>query len=383
MKKVLIIFPISHQAPLMLSICKHVSCSSLMIHALDIDKWVLYDEKQSTQLFPFYALLLKKRSSNKILNRFFLYFQLLIHLIVDRFLIKSVIKEYDIIDFHYLCDIYYPLIPIVSRMGKKIKINLWGSDLFRVGVKEQERQYHCFKLANLVQVSTKPMFLELQKRIPEFSNKILVQHFGNQVLTDDLNMLNDNIDISFLPNYSSSKITVTCGYNGSSGQQHKAIISMLNNLPKGIQEKLYLLFPMTYGGDKDYIKEIKKMLNNSCYSFDVIDTRLTNRQVFDIRRVTDVVINIQITDAFSSSLQEHLLCTNILLVGDWLPYEILDENGIIYYKSSVASLQKKILYILNNINDIKIVCADNKDKINKLVSWDHVSEKWKSIYESL
>src|SRR5690606_2459589 len=126
------------------------------------------------------------------------------------------------------------------------------------------------------------------------------------------------------------KLMVTCGYNGSKAQQHSIIINAIRGMDEGIKAKIFLVFPMTYGGDLNYLKSIQASLNGLQIPYLLISKSLSDVDVAKLRIETDITINIQISDAFSASLQEHLFAQNLLLVGDWLPYQILTDNQVFF-----------------------------------------------------
>jgi hypothetical protein len=110
---------------------------------------------------------------------------------------------------------------------------------------------------------------------------------------------------------------------------------------------------------------------------------LSHRENAELKILTDIVVNIQITDTLSASLQEHLYAKNILLVGEWLPYKIFDENGIFYMKTSCEKLSENISYCIDNLDVLKQKTKNNYMKIKSLSSWDFVSRDWLKIYNEL
>ena len=95
-----------------------------------------------------------------------------------------------------------------------------------------------------------------------------------------------------------------------------------------------------------------------------------------------VVVNIQKTDAFSGSLQGHLYCNNVLIIGEWLNYVPLDNNNVYYIKTSVTNLSSKIETVLLELPKYKEMCLGNHDKMANLTSWKAVLPCWAEAYNS-
>ena len=68
---------------------------------------------------------------------------------------------------------------------------------------------------------------------------------------------------------------VTCGYNGSEGQNHAAIIEAIKNLPEEIKGKASFLFPMTYGATAEYLSTVYNALDKAGVHYTIIDISLS------------------------------------------------------------------------------------------------------------
>ena len=115
----------------------------------------------------------------------------------------------------------------------------------------------------------------------------------------------------------------------------------------------------------------------------MLKSHLSNVDVAKLRIETDIAINIQQTDAFSGSLQEHLFAGNILLVGDWLPYDILDENHVFYKKSSLTDLSDQIKDCIVNYDKYKKMTCGNQDKMHNISSWRVAAKRISVIYDDM
>ena len=363
----------------MSSIQKNVGCQSIHFDLLDIDKWMLHSDSCKSLSYKWYGKVLGLRSNKPLVC----WIKRCLHRFFDRILLREIFSEYDIIDFHYYSSIYFPLIPLAKSLGKKVKITLWGSDLLRATDEEKTEQVKGYEIADLIQVATPFMSDALCSVFPKFKYKVCILPFGNQSL-DDFNLhWDDSVDDSFLAHYDKNKKMVVCGYNGSSGQRHLEMIKMLNELPNEIQKQIYVVFPMTYGAEPSYVNKVSEALSNNYYSYDVLLNRLDSKQLFDLRRLTDIAINIQITDAFSGSIQEHIFCENVLLVGEWLPYSMLKDAGIFYKITSLDNLSSSFVDVFYNYETYRKKCFNNKMLMYGLTSWAGLKDKWRAMYISI
>jgi hypothetical protein len=183
----------------------------------------------------------------------------------------------------------------------------------------------------------------------------------------------DLLNIPFT--YSKFKIIVV-GYNGSPNQQHFDII---NSLSKYNWNDDLFIFPFTYGGTKLYRKKLEIMINKKELSYLFIDDYLSNEKIAALRVISDVLVQLQTTDALSASTQEHLYAGSRVIVGSWLPYSFLRDNGVIY--ETVDSVDEIGEYLNKTItNKISKYKKNHNNKIiRNLSSWDETINCWYSL----
>jgi hypothetical protein len=97
---------------------------------------------------------------------------------------------------------------------------------------------------------------------------------------------------------------------------------------------------------------------------------------------TDIVLNAQVSDGFSGSIQEHICAKNIVIVGDWLKYPLLDESGIFYLKSRIGEFGNHLQRIVGDIDKYRQLTAGNDEKICRLSSWKSRLPLWLDIYSA-
>jgi hypothetical protein len=71
------------------------------------------------------------------------------------------------------------------------------------------------------------------------------------------------------------------------------------------------------------IKNLIDRIRNFGINNLVIEERVNDFELAEIRFVSDITINMQTTDALANSIKEAIAAQNILIVGDWLPYDYI------------------------------------------------------------
>jgi len=179
-------------------------------------------------------------------------------------------------------------------------------------------------------------------------------------------------------------LILTVGYNNSPAQQHIEILNSIQKRRREVPENLFLVFPMTYGATDKYRKTVRKHLEQHGFRYKIFDKFMPDEEMAMLRRASDLMIQVQITDQFSGSMQEHLYTENVVITGDWLPYGTLDEKGIFMLKvSSVEEVGEKLVYALNNLDSLKEKCKKNPEIIWELSSWEKNIHSWIDMYEEL
>ena len=357
--KVLILYHSSNQAVLMDSMCKHLNKIGICSDSFDTTKLRMFSPKGHKKPFCvwLYKKLMKLPHGKNFIERHFFYR-----------LIRRVAKDYDIIDVQSLFKpMYGYLVPQFKRMGKKVKIHIWGTDFYKYSFEPNHAKWQTVALrdADIIHVATETMKSDFINRFPEFTSKIRTGVFGNQHLDDLMEFAKnpERTDLSFVKENCQNKIIVTCGYNARSRHQHLKMIDAIDKLPRNIQDRIFVVFPMTYLRENAYLTQVQTALNKVHFKYAIINDFLSENQLFSLRSLTDLYINVIKSDALSSSTQEHLFSGNVVIVGDWLPYNIFEENGLFYIKTSLTKLYDNIHYAIAHIDELKKRCTENPKRL--------------------
>lgn len=372
--KVLLLYQFLNHSSLVGALAGHMRPKGIEIDCLDLPTLSFLSGKKGRSNFLKSLYLLWERIGK--LRRVFSVF------LKSRYIMAQ-IKDYDLVDIHSY-DLYYNnIIPKIKKKGKPLIIMIWGSDFYRATPEALEKRRQGFAMADIIHLETESVKEDFLKVYPEFESKIRIVQFG----LNQLDMLNEAmrqpIDrVTLIPEDAyKNKLVVTCGYNGIDSQQHEIMIEALSKLPESIRQRLYVLVPFTYGWKPEYKEEVIKCLNKSKLPYTLLDQRLSDSQITELRRISNIVINIQVTDSFSASLQEHMMAGSVMVVGNWLPYQVFDNAGLFMLKTSLNELEKNINDAITNYDYYKDKSTVNKQRAYNLSSWEGVSDKWINIYK--
>lgn len=300
-------------------------------------------------------------------------------------ILNNLFKKYSIVDIHFFGPIYFKIIDLLIELNKKVKITIWGSDFYRSPIKRKEKQREYYKKVDVIHICTVGMKNDFINYYKDFENKIRIAHFGifQFEVIKELLKIHTITAIKKQFGLPTDKLVITCGSNGIEQQQHSLIIDAIYKLPANVKKGLFLLIPMTNGYDKQYKDALEKKIMNLGCDYKFLIENLSVEDICKLRIGTDITINIQTTDAFSASIQEHVYAKNLLIVGDWLPYDKLKEYDIFYKKTSIENLNATLKLAISNYSNLKETCKYNTEKISKMSSWNYVVKNWKAIYTQI
>jgi hypothetical protein len=220
---------------------------------------------------------------------------------------------------------------------------------------------------------------------PEFEDKIRIAVFGNKNydIIDELSGAGTNAQYREELQVPRDKIIITIASNGNKGHQHLKILESIGSLSPDLKNQLFLIIPMTYGLEKSYLPQVRQKANTIGVPYLILTSFLTLSEVCKYRIVGDITITIQISDALSAAIQEHIYTGEILIAGDWLPYKVLSDNDIFFMTTSMESLTDRIIDSVKNHQSLRDRCKGNREKLAEFSSWEHVINDWYEIYSEI
>lgn len=302
---------------------------------------------------------------------------------------SSILNKYDIINFHSLAPNTLSFVNYINQ-DKKIILSFWGSDLYQTsGIKNYYEQIKAVQRADIITVLNYEMEkVVLAKFGSELKNKIYHTALG---IDDEIFDLMDNNkkvrpDISFLKKYNipESKIKITVSYSGNPVCNHILILHELEKIESNIKEKIHLLVPMTYSNDSpQYMKDVIVALDLTKINYTLFDKFLSLDELAKLKVNSDIMIQMNKSDGFNTSVREALYADNILISAVWLPYSLLRSEDMFFYETDFTKLGERVTFVINNYDKIKCNTATNPIKAKRLTAFSHNFKPWIRIVESL
>ncbi|MDQ3635255.1 MAG: hypothetical protein M3405_12225 [Acidobacteriota bacterium] len=302
-------------------------------------------------------------------------------------IISKQIRDNDIIDIHFVESAYGRYINTLKSKKTKLITTLFGSDLFRTNNSQKKLQTPLFEKADAV-VLSENMIPYFEEHFPGYESKYVLNQYGSSrldLIDKKTSKFNRN-EIREKYGITKDKIVISCGYNAKKEQQHLKILDEINKFSEVDKKHLFLIFLLTYGIDEsggEYVNLIKKKFQESGMPNLCMENRLTDEEIAEVRIISDITINMQTTDALASSIKEAMVAGDIMLIGEWLPYEIYKNLGVFYLTTSFETLYEKLKYILNNFDELRDKSEANREKILNFASWKILINDWIKLYKEV
>jgi hypothetical protein len=268
--------------------------------------------------------------------------------------------------------------------ASRLILTVFGSDFFQLSGFKKPWYRKVFQSADFV---TSNNSMAMEKIRDDFSlrpERLKICRFGNDTLETIGRLENIPIRVSReLLHLPTGKKIICIGYNYDSIQQH---IPVLQSIAENIElrrqkDELFFLVPMTYGTEAGYRARLLDALSRFPFHYLTLEKFLSQEENAHLRRVPDIIIQLQKSDSLSASTQEHMFAGNLLITGDWLPYDDMVNAGI-YFRTVADPRQSgpELLNCLENLEAEKQKCTGNRGAIKKLSSWSANIDSWLGLY---
>jgi hypothetical protein len=300
-----------------------------------------------------------------------------------RGVLKSVDVKYDFLHMFFLHVGFSGSVDILQRLAKKRIISVFGSELYRSPEVVIRKLRSLVAISDHVTAANPDTLRDFRKRFGYPEGKTSICRFGLQPLRSidamkDVSKESHKAAIGIAP----ETFLITCGYNASAGQQHEAMINSISAVKECLPDPYLLLFPVAMGGTATYISELENKLKAANLNYKFIREFLPDSELAHLRCATDIMIQIQITDQLAGAMQEHLYAGNVVITGAWLPYSVLDERGIVWWKTErVDMLRETFTSVIREYKSNALRTRDNAGVIRDLSSWEQNIPIWYSLYQ--
>ncbi|MFC2156947.1 glycosyltransferase [Acidobacteriota bacterium] len=293
--------------------------------------------------------------------------------------------RFDICHVHYILSKFIFMTTRMKRFARKLVVSIYGSDFYRRNTFFKKRQGNLLKAADAIIVLHEGTKNDIEAYYgSDLREKIEILRFGLRPLEYIDKLSDEDIQKSKEAlNIPSSSIVVTCGYAAFPEQQQLKIIEIVENMIDDIPFSTFFLFPLTYG-EESFKGQVIDRLKRSKLSYSIFQDRMSEIDVARLRRVTDILLNVQDTDQLSGSMLEHIYAGSLVITGKWLPYEILSERGMVF--SSIDTFEDLPLGLKNGfsaLTDFQKNISKNKSVVSDLSRWDKNIVHWVGFYDEI
>ena len=370
--KIIFIFNLARKTPFFYELVDrlHRSGKEVVVYDFISSKKYLPETRKIESLNPFFGakIILKIR-----------YFRRLFIPLINRLIISQEFNKKDVVNIHYVEKSYIQYSKYLKKRCAKLIVTFWGSDFLRAD--QATRSKYIPLLTSCDEISMVEGIQEKFKQYyKQFEKKVRTSFFGLSQL-DVIKKVNVSDIQRFKSKYNLTKeaIFITIGYNASPAQQHLLLIDKLSHLNDVLKTKIHILVPLTYGGDDVYKKQISKRLNDSRIDYTLFTSFLSEDELACLSKISNITLNIQETDAFSGSISESIFAGNIVLVGDWLPYNIYKKWGVLIFKTDLNNLDSKVIEIVENFDAYGEQIKVNSNKVYNKLSWGGILPQWQKL----
>lgn len=300
-------------------------------------------------------------------------------------------NKIDVLHVHYvepLQLIYFS--PFWKKAEKRI-LTFWGSDILCASKRKLSLFPYFLKSATSIVFMIQNQCDYFQMVFGhKYDDKIRIIDFGNSLLgvLDDVMQKYSIAECKKHFHLPVDKVIVHVGYNAFKEQQHAEILEGMIIQHSDALCKLKLVFHVSYGQGTDfeeYKQHLEKIMDKADLDYVFVDKYLQGEELAMFRRTCDIFIYGQKTDARSASPLEYIYAGAKFVCPKWLSdnYKLLDEANIEYYiYDDFKGLSKEIQLCLNDLAlQEKEISEQGRKRIRNEISWEALSEKWRSLYE--
>ena len=309
------------------------------------------------------------RKPGNILNtlRFFL----------DYYKCLKSLDSYDAIHIHSV-KLYHSLFAgVLKKKCRVLATTIYGSDIYRVGKITRFLLRRLFNKSNHISVATEEVKSDFVRFFGKKNmDKIKVAPFGLTQLAHIDRIRNNRTALMKELNIPEGKKIVTIGYNATPQQHQMEIIDLVSKDP--VCKELFYVIPLSYGND-ELKKKVKKHFEESGLPGVCFCDFWPGEEISKLRVISDIMIQVQDTDAFSASMAEYLYAGNIIITGSWLPYDSISKY--INTVSALNEIPELVHKILDSFEEYKQKSTDSVQYLYDNYSWEQLKRRWFALYE--
>lgn len=333
---------------------------------------VFFDRVFSIEHYPHFYFINKYKGIRRILL-----------ISIYRKVLKD-LPEYDFVHFQFISPLRFSLINLFhSKTKSKIILSIWGSDLYKLNPVDKITFKNICLKADKISMANPQTIAYFKATFNWKKDNIRECRFGLSPLENIKELSIDKMACKRELGWNTDKLAVVIGYNAAQGQQHLKILEQLSHDQIiSLKDQIMLVIPLSYGGSASYKSEIISAVKKLPFEYIVYQQYLSDFEIACLRKASDIMIQLQVKDQFSGSMQEHLFAGNVVVTGKWLPYKSMKDSGIYFEDVEELTDLKAILpEIIRNFRQYQEKTIYNEVKIAELSLWGNNIKNWVELYQ--
>lgn len=299
----------------------------------------------------------------------------------------------DIIHYHFIISRYAFSLKAAKKTNAKIIATIWGSDMYRLNMsfRKAEAMMHkffqmkLFSASDIITVAHQKMLKDFLKVYgKKYRRKIRLARFG---MPTELELIDRANPEHFSKKFAipTNKLIITIGGSADPLKNQHYVLKEITKLPRSFLNRVFLIVPLTYG-NSTYVRKVLQDFKGKFDNILFLTQFLSFEDIAALRKLTNILIYLPTTDAFSATVLESLYAGSVVLTGEWLPYDLLDEIGVFYIKLkelAPGKLQEFLIDVITKFKEYHEKATDNREKIWRIASWEANIKNWLDIYKEV
>ena len=310
-----------------------------------------------------------------------------IYLAVAKQFIRN--QNYSLYHFHFCVPFNLRFIHYLPK-NSKIICSFWGSDLYRRNSKED---IFYVKLAlqktSVITVHTPEMKRDLLKKYDiNIKSKIHLARKPPNTKVFDCILTTTQQEIRNLKLKLAIPLEnkiITVGYNAFEENNHLEILKHLYKIQKPIRSNITIILPLAYGRKEEYLQKLKYEADRYVDMHIIFyNDFLNSKELALLRMISNIQIQMPVSDALSHSITEVLFTGNDVIAGSWLPYQFYNRIGVkLYFIEEFSDLPKKVIELINQNKKPNSEITSIQNIITENFCSKTTVKPWVSLYKKL
>lgn len=301
-----------------------------------------------------------------------------------KYSLKSASSNYDFVHIHFFNKNFLYINPKhIQNITRNLVISFWGSDFYKRSSLQKQKMIPYLDIAKEILFGNPQMRDSLVDYYNNYFSKTRILPIGLEILSsidNEIDKFNSNKELKNDLGFS-DKTVITIGYSSHPDQHQIEIIELITkSIDSRELDRIHFVFPLTYG-DQNYKEQIIYSAKKHGLSFTALTKPLSKDIIAKYRIASDIMVHLRDTDQFSGSFQEYLYTGNVVITGNWLPYQFIIDKGIYLHSlGNIDELSTTLNYVLVNLNTESEKTIGNKRIIAEISHWNVLVEKHFSVY---